>query len=152
MGEGGETKPQNGNLAEIKNDGSLKLSRKTWMWIVGVLLGTSFFGAGGIQTLTGVGRNIGVLNGVPVDVQVSSPQMQQMIEDNLTPVQEMIADHSEEFAHPKARVALDAIEHSQERQEKTTDQIRENLAETTAIMNRMAGQVETLVDLMRLTQ
>lgn len=116
------------------------------MWIAGVLFGTSFLGAGVIESFTGFGRAVGVINGVPVEV--SSPQMQEMIEDNLAPVQELLIEHSNAFAHPQAVEAIDAIEDSQQRQEENTDEIRENLAETTAVLNRIAGQVETLVTLM----
>ncbi len=70
----GEDMPEeNGTtLVTLKSDGSLKFSKKAWMVMAGLLLGTSFLGPAGVAGVVGMGRRAGTLEDESVEVIMSA--------------------------------------------------------------------------------
>lgn len=113
---------------------------KTIMWIVGLLFAGMAATSGGTNALQSLDwRN------QPVPVEVTSPQMQAVVEESLAPVKAMMADHANEFTHPPAVREFEDIDARFRRQELRSDKIEAHLEDTAEIVNRVAAQVEMLV-------
>lgn len=113
---------------------------KTIMWIVGLLFAGMAATSGGTNALQSLDwRN------QPVPVEVTSPQMQAVVEESLAPVKAMMADHANEFSHPPAVREFEDIDARFRRQELRSDKIEAHLEDTAEIVNRVAAQVEMLV-------
>lgn len=119
-----------------------KIPRSTLLWILGIMVGGTALTSGGTNVIQSI-----ALRAQPVPVEVTSPQMQAVVERNLAPVKEMIADHAAEFTHPPAIREFEDIDKGFIRQDRRMDKIETNLAETTETLNRLAGQVEILVQM-----
>lgn len=101
-----------------------------------------FAGSGGVAVLANA---VGALIVPVAQVEVSSPQMEILVEENLAPVKSMMADHANEFAHPLAIREFEDIDRRLDRQDRKTDKIEANLAQASETINRVAAQVEMLV-------
>lgn len=113
---------------------------KTIMWIVGLLFAGMAATSGGTNALQSFS-----LRSQPVPVEVTSPQMQAVVEESLAPVKAMMADHADEFSHPPAVREFEDIDARFRRQELRSDKIQAHLEDTAEIVNRVAAQVEMLV-------
>ena len=114
---------------------------KTMLWIAGFLIVGTAATSGGTNALQSFS-----LRSQPVPVEVTSPQMQAVVEEELEPVKAMIADHANEFTHPPAVREFEDIDARFIRQDRKIDKIEGHLAETAETMNRVAAQVEMLVE------
>lgn len=110
--------------------------------VVAVIAILFLLGAGGTSVF---GNALGALLVPAPQVEVTSPQMERVVERNIAPVQAMITDHAEQFAHPSAIRKLADIDEHLERQEKQQEKIVETVAKTSEDLNRLVGQVEILV-------
>lgn len=117
-----------------------KIPRSTILWILGVLLTGTVFTSGGTNALQSFS-----LRSQPVPVEVTSPQMEAVVEESLAPVKAMMADHANEFSHPPAVREFEDINARFRRQELRSDKIEAHLEDTAEIVNRVAAQVEMLV-------
>lgn len=129
-------------MAGDKTEVNAKIPMKTMLWIAAIIFGGVGLTNGGTNALQSLS-----LRSQPVPVEVTSPQLKAVVEQNLAPVKDMIADHADEFAHPPAVREFSEIDARFERQDGKIDKIESNLAEATETINRLAGQVEMLVQL-----
>ena len=119
-----------------------KIPTSTILWILAFVVGGTALTSGGTNALQSIS-----LRSQPVPVEVTSPQMEAAVEESLAPIQEMIADHAAEFTHPPAMREFEIMDKRFIRQDRKTDKIEANLAEATDTINRLAGQVEMLVQI-----
>lgn len=113
---------------------------KTMLWIAAFIFGGTALTSGGTNVLQSID-----LRNQPVPVEVTSPQMQAVVEESLAPVKAMMADHADEFSHPPAVREFEDIDARFRRQELRSDKIEAHLEDTAEIVNRVAAQVEMLV-------
>lgn len=117
-----------------------KIPRSTILWILGVLVSGTVLTSGGTNALQSYS-----LRSQPVPVEVTSPQMQAVVEESLAPVKAMMVDHADEFAHPPAVREFEDIDARFIRQDLRSDRIQVHLEDTAEIVSRVAAQVEMLV-------
>ena len=129
-------------MGDEKVEVSAKLPIKTMFWIALAIFGGTAVTSGGTNILQSM-----ALRAQPVPIEVTSPQMETVVEESLAPVKAMITDHANEFAHPHATREFEDIDARFIRQDRKMDKIETNLGEATETINRLAGQVEILVDL-----
>lgn len=99
---------------------------------LGVLL---FLFGGGTSFL---GTNLSTMMGPSQTVEVSSPDLYRLVEEEMEPVQEAVDQNTNELAIQS--IQLFAIEEKQ-------DAISVSLQETTRVLNRLAGQMELVVQM-----
>lgn len=81
--------------------------------------------------------------GPTTNIEIRSPQMQTMIEEELYPLCTLIEEQTYELG--VQAVQLYGIEQSVERNEDKVDKAADNLIETMEALNHLIGQVEILV-------
>ena len=81
--------------------------------------------------------------GPTTNIEITSPQMRTMIEEELSTVRIVVEDQAYEL---KAQaIKLYGIERSVEKNEDKIDKMADNLVETMEVLNHLIGQVEILV-------
>lgn len=116
--------------------------------ILSILLVT-FVGIGG----TGFTANLAALSaGPPQTVEISSPQMQSMIEENILPVQELVGVQASELQLQAVQLmgieqTLLRAETRDEKAEMRSNRIEEQLLKNTEAVSQLAGQLEIVVEL-----
>ena len=112
------------------------------MFFVALVMGsgTSFIGASFIQ---------------PTNVEVTTPEIDKAVKESLVPIQEIIKFHTLELGHSQSILAIDRLQiniidirKSMQRQEEANIKTADNLVKTSETLNRLAGQVEVLVNRM----
>lgn len=132
------TNDEEKNIAAAARLISLVLSKRGAVGLGALLLA---LGGGG-----GFLANIAhVFLGPIANVEITSPQMQSMIEEELAPVHSVVEEQAYELE--AQAVQLYSIEQTVERNEDKMDKVADNLAETTEVLNRLVGQVEIIVNI-----
>lgn len=81
--------------------------------------------------------------GPAASIEITSPQMQTMIEEELSPVRTLLEEQALKLG--VQAVQLYSVEQSVERNEVKVDKVADNLNETMEALNHLVGQVEILV-------
>lgn len=107
---------------------------------------------GGGATFTG--NRLSTILSPPQTVEVTSPELRSMVEEELAPVKNIIQGHVELFTHPKAGEALHSIQVEQDVQaaqlyiiEDNQDEISKNLRGMSEVLNKLTGQMELIVEM-----
>ena len=101
-----------------------------------------------------IGNKLSTMLGPSQTIEVTSPELRGMVEEELAPIKRIIQGHVELFTHPKAGDALHSIQVEQDVQaaqlytiEDNQDEMSKNLRGMSEVLNKLTGQMELVVEM-----